>query len=182
MISIISKFPKMNHKRKIIQTRIEGFELRHAEEEDVPIILDLIKELAVYEKLLHEVRATEETLKKNLFGNKRYAETVLGYYKDQPVGFALFFHNFSTFVGKPGLYLEDLYVKPEYRGKGFGKTLLAYLAKIAGERDCGRYEWAVLDWNEPALKFYESLGARVMSEWLIHRVTGEELVKLAEEF
>jgi len=172
----------MNHKRKIIPTRIEGFELRHAEEEDVPVILGLIKELAVYEKLLYEVIATEETLKNNLFGNKRYAETVLGYYRDQPVGFALFFHNFSTFVGKPGLYLEDLYVKPEYRGKGFGKILLVYLAKIAVERDCGRYEWAVLDWNEPALKFYQSLGAKVMSEWLIHRVTGEELVKLASEF
>jgi len=172
----------MGHKRKIIPTRIEGFELHHAEQEDVPVILGLIKELAVYEKLLHEVVATEETLKKNLFGNKRYAETVLGYYNGKPVGFALFFHNFSTFVGKPGLYLEDLYVKPEFRGKGFGKILLTYLAKLAVERDCGRYEWAVLDWNEPALKFYQSLGAKVMSEWLIHRVTGEELVRLAEQF
>jgi len=172
----------MNNKRQIIPTRIEGFEIRHTEEEDVPVILSLIKELAVYERLLHEVVATEEILMKNLFGQKRYAESVLGFYLDQPVGFAIFFNNFSTFVGKPGLYLEDLYVKPEYRGKGFGKVLLAYLAKLAVERDCGRYEWAVLDWNEPALKFYQSLGAKVMDEWLIHRVTGEELVKLAGEF
>lgn len=172
----------MNNKRKIIQTRIEGFEIRHAIEEDVPIILNLIKELAVYEKLLHEVVTTEEVLKKNLFGRKRYAETILGYYLDEPVGFVLFFHNFSTFVGKPGLYLEDLYVKPEFRGKGFGKILLSYLAKLAVERDCGRYEWAVLDWNEPALEFYKSLGARVMDEWLIHRMAGEELVRLAEQF
>ena len=172
----------MNHRRKIIQTSIKGFEIHHAEEEDIPVILSLIKELAVYEKLLHEVVATEKTLKKNLFGEKRYAETVLGYYMDQPVGFALFFHNFSTFMGEPGLYLEDLYVKPKYRGKGFGKILLAYLANLAVERDCGRYEWAVLDWNEPALKFYQSIGARVMNEWLIHRLTGEELVRLAEQF
>ncbi|KPK83395.1 MAG: GNAT family acetyltransferase [Bacteroides sp. SM23_62_1] len=172
----------MKNKRRIIQTRIEGFEIRHAIEEDVQIILGLIKELAVYEKLLHEVVTTEEDLKKNLFGKKRYAETILGYYLDEPVSFALFFHNFSTFVGKPGLYLEDLYVKPEKRGKGFGKVLLAYLAKLAVERDCGRYEWAVLDWNEPALKFYKSLGATVMNEWLIHRVTGEALKKLAEQF
>ena len=172
----------MNTKRKIIQTRIDGFEIRHAIEEDVPIILGLIKELAVYEKLIHEVVATEEDLKKNLFGRERYAETVLGYYLNKPVGFALFFHNFSTFVGKPGLYLEDLFVKPEFRGKSFGKILLAYLAKLAVDRDCGRYEWAVLDWNEPALKFYKSLGARVMNEWLIHRVTGEKLIKLAKQF
>ena len=172
----------MNTKRKTIPTRIDGFEIRHAIEEDIPVILSLIKELAVYEKLLHEVVTTEEVLKKNLFGQKRYAETVLGYYLDEPVGFALFFHNFSTFVGKPGLYLEDLYVKPEYRGKGFGKVLLEYLARLAVERDCGRYEWAVLDWNEPALKFYKSIGARVMKEWLIHRMAGEELERLANQF
>jgi GNAT superfamily N-acetyltransferase len=129
-----------------------------------------------------EMVATDELLEQHLFGKKRFAEVVLGYYNNIPVGFALFFHNFSTFVGKPGMYLEDLYVKPEYRGKGFGKALLAYLAKLAVDRDCGRYEWVVLNWNEPSLKFYKMLGARIMNEWLIHRVTGESLLKLADQF
>jgi GNAT superfamily N-acetyltransferase len=172
----------MNKKRKIIRTRIEGFEIRHAEEKDVALIRSLIRELAEYEKMLDEMVATKELLEKHLFGKKRFVEVVLGYYNDVPVGFALFFHNFSTFVGKHGLYLEDLYVKPEYRGKGFGKSLLAYLAKLAVERDCGRFEWTVLNWNEPSLVFYKMLGARVMDEWLIHRVTGEELKNLAGQF
>jgi len=172
----------MNKKSKIIQTRIKGFEIRHAEKKDVGLIRSLIRDLAEYEKMLDEMVATEELLEKHLFGKKRFVEVVLGYYNDVPAGFALFFHNFSTFVGKPGLYLEDLYVKPEHRGKGLGKALLAYLAKLAVERDCGRYEWCVLNWNEPSLKFYKMLGARVMDEWLIHRVTGDALQKLADQF
>jgi len=172
----------MSSKERINPTHINGFEIRHAEKKDVPLIRALIRELAEYEKMLDEMVATEELLEKHLFGENRFVEVVLGYFNDAPVGFALFFHNFSTFVGKPGLYLEDLYVKPEYRGKGFGKLLLAYLAKLAVERDCGRYEWAVLDWNEPALKFYKTLGAKVMDKWLIHRVTGKELKNLANQF
>ena len=173
---------KMSSKGKNIKTRIKGFEIRHAERKDVGLIRSLIRDLAEYEKMLDEMVATEELLEKHLFGKKRFVEVVLGYYNDVPAGFALFFHNFSTFVGKPGLYLEDLYVKPEHRGKGLGKALLAYLAKLAVERDCGRYEWCVLNWNEPSLKFYKMLGARVMDEWLIHRVTGDALQKLADQF
>jgi GNAT superfamily N-acetyltransferase len=173
---------KMSSKKKIIPTSIEGFEIRHAEKKDVKLIRSLIRDLAEYEKMLDEMVATEELLEKHLFGKKKFVEVILGYYNGVPVGFALFFHNFSTFVGKPGLYLEDLYVKPEYRGKGFGKVLLAYLAKLAVERECGRYEWVVLNWNEPSLKFYKMLGARVMDEWLIHRVTGDDLKSLALQF
>jgi GNAT superfamily N-acetyltransferase len=172
----------MSPKTKIVETKIKGFEIRHAERKDVPLITALIRDLAEYEKMLDEMVATEELLEKHLFGKKKLVEVVLGYYNDLPVGFALFFHNFSTFVGKPGLYLEDLYIKPEYRGKGFGKALLTYLAKIAVERDCGRYEWVVLNWNEPSLKFYKMLGAKVMDEWLIHRVTGDDLKSLALQF
>jgi GNAT superfamily N-acetyltransferase len=172
----------MSSKEKIIPTRIKGFEIRHAEKKDVSLIRSLIRELAEYEKMLDEMIATEELLEKHLFGKNKFVEVVLGYYNGVPVGFALFFHNFSTFVGKPGLYLEDLYIKPEYRGKDFGKLLLAYLAKLAVKRDCGRYEWCVLNWNEPALKFYKTLGAKVMDEWLIHRVTGDALLKLADQF
>jgi GNAT superfamily N-acetyltransferase len=172
----------MNKKSKIISTRIKGFKICHAEKKDVGLIRSLIRDLAEYEKMLDEMVATDELLERHLFGKKKFVEVVLGYYNDVPAGFALFFHNFSTFMGKPGLYLEDLYIKPEYRGKGFGKVLLAYLAKLAVERDCGRYEWAVLNWNEPSLKFYKSLGAKVMDEWLIHRVTGDSLQNLASQF
>jgi GNAT superfamily N-acetyltransferase len=160
----------------------DRFVIRHTTEEDVPLILWFIRELAGYEKLLHEVVATEEQLKQSLFGEKRYAEVIIGYDNNKPVGFAIFFHNFSSFVGKPGLYLEDLYVIPEERGKGFGKLLLTYLADQAVKRGCGRFEWAVLDWNEPSLKFYQSLGARLMNEWIINRVSGENLTRLAAMF
>ena len=172
----------MASKQKTVKTRIKGFEIRHAGKKDVGMIHSLIRDLAEYEKMLDEMVATEELLEKHLFGKNKFVEVVLGYYNDVPVGFALFFHNFSTFVGKPGLYLEDLYVKPEYRGKGFGKALLVYLAKLAVERDCGRYEWVVLNWNEHSLRFYKSLGARIMDEWLIHRVNGESLQNLANQF
>lgn len=166
----------------MINTSIPGFQLRHAEESDVPLILDLIRGIAAYEKLSHEVVATEELLKENLFGEKRYAEVVFGYEGETPVGFALFFHNFSTFTGRPGLYLEDLFVYEDYRGKGYGKALLLYLANIAQKRACSRFEWVVLDWNTPAIDFYNSLGAKQMKEWIITRVAGKGIDKLAEKF
>ena len=156
-------------------------EIRFAEKKDVPLILGFIKELAAYEKCLDQVVATEEILRESLFGGRKNAEVILAYWQNQPVGFALFFHNFSTFLGRPGLYLEDLYIVPEARGKGFGKTMMIYLAKLAKERNCGRFEWWVLDWNEPALEFYRSLGAIPMSEWTVQRVTGEALDRLAAE-
>lgn len=159
----------------------DGFMIREAKELDCPLILNFIKELATYEKLLHEVVADLPTLKKHLFGDNPLAKVIIAEYKDEPVGFALYFHNFSTFLGKPGIYLEDLFVRPAYRGKGFGKQLLSYLAKKAIQLDCGRLEWWVLNWNKPAINFYKSLGAEPMDEWTVNRVTGEALKKLAEE-
>jgi len=156
--------------------------IRQATVEDCPVILKFIRELANYEKLLHEVVADIGTLEESLFGYKPYAEVVIAQYQGQPVGFALFFHNYSTFLGRPGLYLEDLYIQPEMRGKGFGKTLLAYLANLALERNCGRLEWWVLDWNQPAKDFYQSLGAEPMDDWTVNRVTGEALGKLASHY
>lgn len=160
---------------------IEGFEIKPATDTDIPVILDFIKKLAEYEHLSHEVTATEESLHETLFGKRRYAEVVIGYYEARPVGFALFFHNYSTFLGKPGIYLEDLFVNVEERGKGFGKALLIHLAKLAKERDCGRFEWSVLDWNKPSINFYLSLGAVPMNDWTIYRVTGDALDKLANQ-
>lgn len=165
-----------------ISTKIKNFTIRPAKEDDAPLILSLIKGLAEYEKLSHEVVATEELLRETLFGARRVAEVILGQFGGEPVGFALFFHNFSTFLGRPGIYLEDLFVKPEMRGKGIGRVMLAYVAHLAKERQCGRFEWAVLDWNEPALKFYKSISAVPMDEWTVHRVTGEALDRLAAEF
>jgi GNAT superfamily N-acetyltransferase len=159
----------------------ETCRIRPASPEDVPLILSLIRELAEYEKLLHEVKATEAGLKTALFGARPYAECVIAELGGKPAGFALFFHNFSTFLAKPGLYLEDLYVKPELRGKGVGKKLLAHLAALTLKRGCGRFEWAVLDWNEPAIKFYKSLGAEMMDSWKINRLTGKALEKLAAD-
>ena len=156
------------------------FKIRAARKGDAGVIMELIRDLAAYEKLAHEVVATEKDIDTQLFGPHPHAEALLAEYQGQPVGFALFFHNFSTFLGRPGLYLEDLFVKPEFRGRGFGKQLLATLARIAVERGCGRFEWAVLDWNTPAIRFYESLGAKIISEWKINRVTGNALHKLAE--
>ncbi len=149
--------------------------------EDTPLILEFIKALAEYEKLPTEVTATEELLKETLFGNRKVAEVIIGYHNDIAVGFALFFHNFSTFIGKPGIYLEDLFVKPEYRGRGFGKALLKHIAALAKERNCGRFEWSVLDWNEPSIKFYKNLGAKPMDEWTMYRVTGDALTALAKD-
>ncbi len=164
-----------------VSTNISGFVIRQATEADVPLILQFIRGLAEYERLSHECVADEATLKNNLFGERRVAEVVIGYDHNNPVCFALFFHNFSTFLGKPGIYLEDLFVNPDQRGKGFGKAMLAFLAKLAVERECGRLEWSVLDWNEPAINFYKSLGAKPMDEWTIFRVTGDALKQLAEE-
>lgn len=155
------------------------FKMRAATEEDVPLILNFIKELAEYEKLSHEVIATGDALRETLFGQTQYAEVILGFENDAPVGFALFFHNYSTFLGRPGLYLEDLYVRPQARGKGFGRAMLQKLARIAKERNCGRLEWWVLDWNEPAIAFYKKLGAEPMDDWTVFRLTGEALENLA---
>ncbi len=159
-----------------------NIKIRFAQPDDVPLILEFIKELAEYEQLLHEVVATEETLKETLFGSKSHAEVIIGYLDEKPVSFALFFHNFSTFLGKPGIYLEDLYVKPEARGQGIGKVMLAYLAKLAKDRHCGRLEWWVLDWNESAINFYKSLGAKAMDEWTVYRVTNQALNDLADSY
>jgi GNAT superfamily N-acetyltransferase len=148
---------------------------------DVPLIAELIHGLARYEKLEHEVTLTEERLASNLFGPHQYAETLIAEVDDSPVGFALFFHNFSTFLAQPGIYLEDLFVVPEYRGGGVGRALLKELARLAVERECGRLEWAVLDWNRDAIGFYERLGARPNSEWTVYRLTGEALSALGRE-
>src|SRR5579863_3358382 len=155
--------------------------IRSATPADVPLILGLIRELAEYEKMLPQVTASEADLRNSLFGPKPAAECVIAEQDSKPAGFALFFHNFSTFLGKPGLYLEDLYVKPQLRGKGLGRRLLAHLAALAMSRGCGRFEWAVLDWNEPAIRFYKSLGARTMESWKINRLTGDALKALAAE-
>jgi GNAT superfamily N-acetyltransferase len=154
--------------------------IRPATADDVPIILQLIRDLATYERAPDQVTATEEQLHQVLFGKKPAAEVRLGFENEAPVGFAVFFHNFSTWLGKPGLYLEDLFVKPEHRGKGYGRALLVDLAKIARERDCGRMEWAVLDWNEPAIEFYGKLAAEPMNEWTVFRLTQDGISKLAE--
>lgn len=152
---------------------------RNATEEDVPLLLAFIRELAEYEKLSAEVTATEEQLRATLFGTRRFAEALLACINNQPVGFAIFFHNYSTFLARPGLYLEDLYVQPAFRGRGLGKLLITTIARIAVERGCGRFEWTVLDWNKPSIEFYESLGAEMKSDWRIMRATGECLGKMA---
>jgi GNAT superfamily N-acetyltransferase len=158
-----------------------AFRIEQATERDVPLILRLIKALAEYEKMAHEVTATEEALRQSLFGPRPAAEVVIGYAGDEPAGFALFFHNYSTFLGQPGIYLEDLYVVPERRGHGLGKRLIAHLAALAVERGCGRLEWAVLDWNEPAIGFYRRLGARPMDQWTVFRLIGDALRQLASK-
>lgn len=154
--------------------------IRPATVADVPIILQLIRDLATYERAPNDVTATEQQLIDVLFGPKPAAEVLLQFENETPVGFAVFFHNFSTWLGRPGLYLEDLFVKPEYRGKGYGRALLVKLAGIARERGCGRMEWAVLDWNEPAIQFYKKLGARPLEEWRIFRLTRDGIGKLAD--
>ena len=151
-----------------------------ATERDVPTIVSLIKGLAEYERLAHEVEATEDGIREALFGDWPGAEVVLAYVGSDLAGFALFFHNFSTFLGRRGLYLEDLFVLPAYRGRGVGRRLLAHLARLALERKCGRMEWWVLDWNESAIRFYKSIGARAMDEWTVYRLDGDALFRLAD--
>ncbi len=158
---------------------MSGFSIHSATPDDAALLLELVKELATYERLAHEVVATPDEIRESLFGKNRRAEALLLREGDKAVAFAIFFHNFSTFVGRAGIYLEDIYVKPEYRGKGYGKRLFQEVAKIAVERNCGRYEWAVLDWNQPAIDFYKSFGARAMSDWTVFRLDGDELRRLA---
>ena len=153
--------------------------IRTAERKDIPLILEFIKELADYEKMSDEVVADETILEQWIF-DKQKAEVIFAVENGTEVGFALFFHNFSTFLGRGGIYLEDLYVKPEFRGKGYGKAILKKLASVALERGCGRLEWSCLDWNQPSIEFYLSLGAKPMSDWTVYRVTGDTLVHLAE--
>ena len=158
---------------------MSGTLVREASGEDVPLILSFIRELAEYENLSHEVVATEETLRANLFGERQFAEVLIAEHDGAPAGFALFFHNFSTFLGKSGIYLEDLYVKPELRGAGIGKKLLVHLGRLAKDRGCGRLEWWVLDWNAPTIGFYEKLGAVAMDDWTVYRLAGAPLDDLA---
>jgi len=156
------------------------FTIRSATVADVSIILELVRALATYERAPDEVTATEEGLAEVLFGKKPASEVLLAFEGERAVGFAVFFHNFSTWLGRPGLYLEDLFVRPEDRGKGYGRALLVHLAKVARDRRCGRMEWAVLDWNEPAIQFYRKLGAKSMDEWTVFRLTRDEISKLAD--
>jgi GNAT superfamily N-acetyltransferase len=154
--------------------------IRAATREDVPVILALIRALAEYEKLLDQVVATEDAIARSLFGERPYAEALIASSDGRDIGLALFFHNYSTFLGRPGIYLEDLFVIPEARGRGVGRALLARVAQIAVTRDCGRLEWAVLDWNQPAIDFYRHIGARQLDEWIVNRLTGESLRALAD--
>ena len=155
------------------------FAIRAASEDDVPLILQFIRDLAEYERLSDKVIATEERLRASLFGSPRFAEVLIAEEDGAAVGFALFFHNYSTFLAQPGIYLEDLFVKPEARGRGYGKALLVRLAQLARERGCGRVEWAVLNWNQPSIDFYKALGAAPMDEWTVYRLTGDALASVA---
>jgi len=159
----------------------QNFLIRPATVDDVPLVLRFIKDLAGYEKLPHEVTATEELLRQNLFTERKTAEVLLASEGENYVGFAVFFHNFSTFVGKPGIYLEDVFIRPEFRGRGYGKALMIYIARLAKERGCGRFEFSVLDWNKPSLTFYHSLGAVPMNEWTVQRMVGDSIDALARQ-
>jgi GNAT superfamily N-acetyltransferase len=160
---------------------VSDFQIRSATEADVGVILSFIKKLAAYENLSHEVVATEELLRQTLFGIRRTAEVAIGYFDDEPIGFVLFFHSYSTFLASPGIYIEDLFVDAAVRRRGVGAELLRYVANLAVERNCGRLEWSVLDWNEPAIGFYRKLGAVPMSDWTVFRVAGANLLKLASD-
>ena len=156
-----------------------NFIIRPASESDVDTIFSLIKELADYEGLSDQVVATQEDIRKSLFGGRPFAEALIGEYQEVPISFALFFYNFSTFIGKPGIYLEDLYVRAEYRGKGFGRRMLSHIARLAVKRGCGRFEWSVLDWNAPAIRTYDRLNAKPMKDWILYRLAGKALAELA---
>jgi GNAT superfamily N-acetyltransferase len=163
-------------------TSIPDFTIRSATIEDCAVILGFVQELADYEKLSPQVVATVATLEETLFGDRPYAEVLLGEFRGRAIGYSLFFHNFSTFTGRPGIYLEDIYVKPAMRGNGFGKLLLAYIAKLAVERKCTRVEWSVLDWNQPSIHFYRSIGAAAMDGWTVQRLDGSTLAEFAQQF
>lgn len=163
-----------------INTSVQNFQIRCASEDDTATIFHFIKELADYEHMLDEVTGTEEMLRDSLFVQKK-AEVIIGEYKGVPVGFALFFHNYSTFLCKPGIYLEDLYIQPQMRGLGLGKAMLSCLAKLAVERNCGRLEWWCLNWNEHSIRFYKQMGASPMDEWTVYRVDKQDLQKLSEK-
>jgi len=164
-----------------IATPDPDIRLRFATPADAGLILTFVRALAAYEKLSHEVTADEETLRASLFGRRRVAEVVIAEHRRQPAGFALFFHNFSTFLGRPGIFIEDLFITPAFRGKGVGRRLLCFIARLARERGCGRLEWSVLDWNEPAIGFYKTLGAQPMDDWTVFRITGDTLSALATD-
>ncbi len=156
------------------------FEIRQAQEKDCALILEFIRRLADYEKLLNEVTATEEDVRRELFTEPASAHALIAFENDKPVGFALYFYNFSTFLTRRGLYLEDIFVDPAYRGKGYGKALMKHLAQIAVDEQCGRFEWVVLEWNKPAIGFYEKIGAKLMNDWRLCRLTGEALERFAK--
>lgn len=159
------------------ETKMKGLKFKIATDQDIPVILDFIKQIAIYEKMLDKVSATEESLKESIFDNNR-AEALLIEFNNEVIGYIIYFFNFSTFVGREGLYLEDLYIKPEYRGNGIGKKSFELLAHIAKENKCERLEWTCLDWNEPSIKFYENIGAKPMNEWIIHRLDKEAIEKI----
>jgi GNAT superfamily N-acetyltransferase len=159
----------------------EPLAIRAATRDDVPVLLELVRALAEYERLTHLVAADEHQLAHELFGAARHAEAILGFAGGAAVGFAVYFHNFSTFLGRRGLYLEDLFVRPEHRRRGYGRQLLLHVARVAHARGCGRFEWMALDWNTPAIRFYKSLGAVELAEWRLFRVTGDALARLAAE-
>lgn len=164
---------------KYYNTNIENFKLRETTKEDISLILSLIKEIADYENMSDEVIATEESLMQSIFVDKR-AEVVIAELNGEAIGYALYFFNYSTFIGKEGLYLEDIYIKPDFRKGGLGKEIFKFLGKLAKENGCKRMEWTCLNWNKPSIKFYESLGAVPMDEWTVHRLTEKEIAKLAE--
>lgn len=165
-----------------LTTAIPDFTIRSAKAEDCQQILDFIQELADYENLSDQVVATADVLRETLFGEQAYAQVLIAEYQQTAVGYALFFHNFSTFTGRPGIYLEDIYVQPEMRGKGFGKLLLSYIAKLAVDQNFTRVEWSVLDWNEPSIQFYRSIGAVPMDGWTLQRLDGNALDEFASQF
>ena len=175
-VSIIDKHKLKSTKlKKIMEEKIKNkISIRATDKDDIPLILAFIKELAEYEKMSDEVSASEEILRNSLFGQNKYAEVFIAEYDDKPAGQVLFFHNFSTFKGKPGIYVEDLYVKPQYRGKGIGKALLNFINELAKERNCGRVEWVVLNWNKSAINFYEKMGAKPMNDWTTYRISEDQ--------
>jgi len=179
LTAVKKKFQQVKFANYFGENMESKMQIRKANIDDTAVILNFIKLLADYEKLPHEVTATEELLKQTLYSEKSNAYALLGYWQSKPVCFAIYFYNFSTFKGKSGLYLEDVFVLPEMRGKGFGKQMLIELAKIAKENNCGRFEWSVLDWNEPAIKFYKSLGAKPMDQWTVFRLSEEGITNLA---